>query len=74
MTQILQATIWDDNSFFSHKKLGIETHTDRGSLRLSAVGETRELAFLIFDFLVGLTCVCKVETMTHQSTTRLVES
>ena len=54
--------------------LGVETHTDRGSLRPSAVGETRELALLIFDFLVGLACVCKVETMTHQSTTSLVES
>jgi hypothetical protein len=34
--------------------LGVETHTDRGSLRLAAVGETYELAFLAFDFLVGL--------------------
>ena len=36
----------------SSQKLGVETHTDRGSLRPSAVGETRELALLIFDFLV----------------------
>ena len=36
---------WSSDGIDHRGTLGIETHTDRGSLRPSAVGETRQISF-----------------------------